>query len=135
MPKYLFEAHYSADGAKGVAKEGGTRRREAIATTAESVGGKLESFYFAFGGVDAYRDNRFAGQRERSRRRPCRQSIRRRHDEDGRPAHARGNRRGQPESCRLSAAGALTLADASALPTRRPFVLGGPPQRARSSTG
>ena len=54
MPKYLFEARYSADGAKGVAKEGGAGRRAAIAKMAESVGGKLESFYFAFGGVDAY---------------------------------------------------------------------------------
>jgi uncharacterized protein with GYD domain len=54
MPKYLFEAQYSADGAKGVVKEGGTPRRAAVARMAESVGGKLESFYFAFGGVDAY---------------------------------------------------------------------------------
>jgi uncharacterized protein with GYD domain len=54
MPKYLFEAHYTPEGAKGVAKEGGTGRRAAIAKAAESVGGKLESFYFAFGGVDAY---------------------------------------------------------------------------------
>ncbi|MGO4872805.1 MAG: GYD domain-containing protein [Roseiarcus sp.] len=54
MPKYLFEAHYTAAGAKGVAKEGGTGRRTAIAKMAEALGGKLESFYFAFGGVDAY---------------------------------------------------------------------------------
>jgi uncharacterized protein with GYD domain len=54
MPKYLFERHYTPEGAKGVAKEGGASRRDAIAKTAESVGGKLESFYFAFGGVDAY---------------------------------------------------------------------------------
>jgi hypothetical protein len=44
MPKYLFEAQYSADGAKGVVKEGGTPRRAAVARMAESVGGKLESF-------------------------------------------------------------------------------------------
>lgn len=54
MPKYLFEAHYSDEGARGVAKEGGTGRRAAVARMAESVAGKLESFYFAFGGVDAY---------------------------------------------------------------------------------
>ncbi len=54
MPKYLFEAHYTPEGAKGVAKEGGSGRRAAIVKAAESVGGKLESFYFAFGGVDAY---------------------------------------------------------------------------------
>ena len=54
MPKYLFEGHYTPEGAKGVAKEGGSGRRDALAKAAESVGGKLESFYFAFGGVDAY---------------------------------------------------------------------------------
>lgn len=54
MAKYLFEVHYTAAGAKGVAHEGGTRRRAAIAKMAEELGGKLEIFYFAFGGVDAY---------------------------------------------------------------------------------
>jgi uncharacterized protein with GYD domain len=54
MPKYLFEGHYSPEGAKGVAKEGGSGRRDAIAKAAESVGGKLESIFFAFGGVDTY---------------------------------------------------------------------------------
>jgi uncharacterized protein with GYD domain len=54
MPKYLIEAHYNPEGAKGVAKEGGTSRRAAIAKAAESAGGKLESLYFAFGGVDVF---------------------------------------------------------------------------------
>ncbi|MGD0763054.1 MAG: GYD domain-containing protein [Roseiarcus sp.] len=54
MPKYLFEAHYTAAGAKGVAQEGGTGRRAAIAKMTEGLGGKLETFYYAFGGVDAY---------------------------------------------------------------------------------
>jgi uncharacterized protein with GYD domain len=54
MPKYMFEAHYSTEGAKGVMKEGGSGRRAAVAKMAESVGGKLESVYFAFGGVDVF---------------------------------------------------------------------------------
>jgi uncharacterized protein with GYD domain len=54
MPKYLIEAHYTAEGAKGVAKDGGTGRRTAIAKAAESAGGELESLYFAFGGVDVF---------------------------------------------------------------------------------
>jgi uncharacterized protein with GYD domain len=54
MPKYMFEAHYSVEGAKGVMKEGGSGRRAAIAKMAEGVGGKLESLHFAFGAVDAY---------------------------------------------------------------------------------
>jgi uncharacterized protein with GYD domain len=52
MPKYLIEAHYTAEGAKGVAKDGGTGRRAAVVKAAESAGGKLESF--AFGGADVY---------------------------------------------------------------------------------
>src|SRR5215472_12944735 len=54
MPKYLVEARYTTEGAKGLAREGGSGRREAVQKTLESVGGKLEAFYFAFGGVDAY---------------------------------------------------------------------------------
>ena len=54
MAKFLFEARYSVEGAKGVARDGGTSRRDAVMHMAESLGGKLESFYFAFGDVDAY---------------------------------------------------------------------------------
>jgi uncharacterized protein with GYD domain len=54
MPKYLITASYNAEGAKGVASAGGSSRRDAVAKLAESAGGKLESFYFAFGEHDAY---------------------------------------------------------------------------------
>jgi len=54
MPKFLFEASYTLDGIKGVQSEGGSSRREAVARVAESVGGQLEAFYFAFGDRDAY---------------------------------------------------------------------------------
>ena len=54
MPKYLIEANYTLDGAKGVQSSGGTSRREAVAAVCESVGGQLESFHFAFGESDAY---------------------------------------------------------------------------------
>lgn len=54
MPKFLFEASYTLDGIKGVQSAGGSSRREAVAQVAESVGGRLESFYFAFGDHDAY---------------------------------------------------------------------------------
>jgi uncharacterized protein with GYD domain len=54
MPKYLFEAAYTLDGVKGVRSEGGSGRRDAVAQVAESVGGRLESFHFAFGDRDAY---------------------------------------------------------------------------------
>jgi len=35
-------------------KEGGTARRAAVAAAVESLGGTLESFNYAFGGVDVY---------------------------------------------------------------------------------
>ncbi len=54
MPKFLFQASYTLDGVKGVQSAGGTSRRDAVAQVAESVGGQLECFYFAFGDRDAY---------------------------------------------------------------------------------
>jgi uncharacterized protein with GYD domain len=54
MPKFLFEAHYPPEGAKGISKEGGSGRRAAIEKAVAGLGGRLESFYFAFGSVDAY---------------------------------------------------------------------------------
>ncbi len=54
MPKFLFEASYTPDGIKGVQSAGGSRRRDAVAQVASSVGGQLESFYFAFGERDTY---------------------------------------------------------------------------------
>jgi uncharacterized protein with GYD domain len=52
MPKYLLHVSYTADGAKGLLKEGGSKRQAAARTAIESVGGKLESFYYAFGESD-----------------------------------------------------------------------------------
>jgi uncharacterized protein with GYD domain len=55
MPKYLFEVSYSPQGVEGVrSSNGGSSRRDAVAGMAESLGGKVESFYFAFGDHDAY---------------------------------------------------------------------------------
>ncbi len=54
MPKYLIEASYTLEGVKGVQSAGGSSRRDAVAEVAKSVGGSLESFYFAFGKADAY---------------------------------------------------------------------------------
>src|SRR3954469_17060133 len=54
MPKYLVEGSYTLEGVKGVQSAGGTSRRDAVAKLAESAGGQLESFYFAFGNHDVY---------------------------------------------------------------------------------
>ena len=53
MPKYLVSVSYSAEGAKGVRQDGGTKRREVATHAVESVGGKIEAFYFCFGDQDA----------------------------------------------------------------------------------
>jgi uncharacterized protein with GYD domain len=53
MPKYLFMVSYTAQGAKGLLKDGGSKRRAAAEKAAKAVGGKVESFYFAFGDSDA----------------------------------------------------------------------------------
>jgi uncharacterized protein with GYD domain len=54
MAKYLVKARYSAEGARGVISGGGSARVEAVRQLIESVGGTLESLYFAFGGTDVY---------------------------------------------------------------------------------
>ncbi len=53
MPKYLIQATYMAEGTKGLLAEGGTKRRDAAAKAIKAAGGKLETFYFAFGKSDA----------------------------------------------------------------------------------
>ena len=54
MPKYLVMVSYTADGVKGVLKDGGTKRRQAAEAALKSVGGRLDSLYFAFGEEDVY---------------------------------------------------------------------------------
>src|SRR6266853_897307 len=54
MAKYLFEVSYTAQGAKSLLEGGGGKRRAAAEQAAKSVGGKIESFYFAFGDADAF---------------------------------------------------------------------------------
>lgn len=54
MAKYLIAASYTSEGAKGLLKDGGTKRRQAADQAIKSAGGKLEAFYFAFGESDAF---------------------------------------------------------------------------------
>ena len=54
MPKYLFEASYTAEGAKGLLKEGGSKRRKAVENTLKALGGKIDAFYYAMGEHDVY---------------------------------------------------------------------------------
>lgn len=54
MAKYLMKATYTAEGAKGLLEEGGTGRQKAVELALNSVGGKVEAFYFALGQTDLY---------------------------------------------------------------------------------
>jgi uncharacterized protein with GYD domain len=54
MPKYLAHCNYVGDGIKGLLKEGGSSRRAVVDRLVESVGGKVEAFYYAFGETDLY---------------------------------------------------------------------------------
>jgi uncharacterized protein with GYD domain len=54
MPKYLFEASYTAEGLKGLLKDGGTKRRKDLQEAVKGMGGILEAIYFAFGDEDVF---------------------------------------------------------------------------------
>jgi len=54
MPKFMVKTTYKTKGVKGLLKEGGTGRRAVVKQLIESLGGKLESFYFAYGDADAF---------------------------------------------------------------------------------
>lgn len=54
MPKYLIHGNYVGEGIKGLLKEGGSGRRAAIEKLATSMGGSVESIYYAFGETDVY---------------------------------------------------------------------------------
>lgn len=52
MAKYMLEGSYTADGAKGLLEEGGSSRRAAVEQAVQGLGGRVEAFYYAFGGSD-----------------------------------------------------------------------------------
>jgi len=54
MAKYLLETKYTLEGIKGVKAKGGSARVAAATELIEGLGGKVESFYFAFGGSDVF---------------------------------------------------------------------------------
>jgi uncharacterized protein with GYD domain len=52
MPLYLWQASYTAEGTKGLIKDGGSKRRDFIKQMTERLGGKLHAFYDSFGDSD-----------------------------------------------------------------------------------
>ena len=49
-----MRGNYAGEGVKGLMKDGGSSRREAIKKLVASLGGTLESMYYAFGDTDVY---------------------------------------------------------------------------------
>jgi uncharacterized protein with GYD domain len=54
VPKYLIRANYTVEGAQGLKRQGGTARRAAVERMFAALGGRVESFYYAFGDTDAF---------------------------------------------------------------------------------
>jgi uncharacterized protein with GYD domain len=52
MAAFMVQFSYTEQGAKGLIKEGGSKRREATEKLIKSLGGKLVAYYFAFGEYD-----------------------------------------------------------------------------------
>jgi uncharacterized protein with GYD domain len=52
MPKYLFQATYTAEGIKGLEKDKASGRKAAVSNAIEGLGGKVEAFYLCFGEHD-----------------------------------------------------------------------------------
>ena len=53
MPKYLIEASYTTEGAKGLLKDGGTKRRQAAERPHEEAVDVVDRRHDAVGGVGA----------------------------------------------------------------------------------
>jgi uncharacterized protein with GYD domain len=52
MPLYLWQGSYTAEGTKGLMKDGGSKRKQAVGQMVEKAGGKLHAFYYCFGETD-----------------------------------------------------------------------------------
>ena len=52
MPKYLVQGSYLADGAKGLLKDGGSKRVEVVQAAVEALGGSIDCIYYTFGSDD-----------------------------------------------------------------------------------
>jgi uncharacterized protein with GYD domain len=54
MPLYLWQASYTSEGTKGLMKDGGSKRKQAVGQMIEKAGGKLHSFHYALGETDVF---------------------------------------------------------------------------------
>jgi uncharacterized protein with GYD domain len=54
VPRFLYIVDYAPEGARGLMSAGGSARRAVTEKAAAGLGGRLETFDFAFGSDDAY---------------------------------------------------------------------------------
>jgi len=52
VPKFLMQARYTTQGIEGLLKDSASGRRADVQAAVKAVGGKLETFYYAFGEDD-----------------------------------------------------------------------------------
>jgi uncharacterized protein with GYD domain len=54
MARYLLIASYSPEGVRGLLSAGGSARKTVVEKAVSGLGGRLETFDFAFGGDDVF---------------------------------------------------------------------------------
>ena len=54
MAKFMVKASYTAEGTKGLLKEGGSSRKAMVDKMIKGLGGSVEAFYFAFDDADVF---------------------------------------------------------------------------------
>jgi uncharacterized protein with GYD domain len=54
VPRYMIAASYTAQGEQGLLSKGGSARRASVTEMVEKLGGKIETFDFAFGADDVF---------------------------------------------------------------------------------
>ena len=52
MSKFMYSGNYTKRGIKGLLKDGGTARKEETVRLVESLGGKVEAYYWCYGRTD-----------------------------------------------------------------------------------
>lgn len=54
MPRFMIVASYTAEGEQGLLNKGGSARRASVTEMVEKLGGRVETFDFAFGDDDVF---------------------------------------------------------------------------------
>jgi uncharacterized protein with GYD domain len=54
MPRYLIQAKYTESGLRDILKEGGLKRAQVISNVVNSLGGAVETFFYALGETDVF---------------------------------------------------------------------------------